>query len=169
MLVPQADGADNEILVGRYLQIGIIFYIVFQLPGLILWSFYMHNTILWFGLDEEVAAIAQNYTYSILLYGVVEGVNECLLEFLDVVDHEKYSTIFSVISACIHAGTLIAIAASGISNMVAIGLVQTLVELILLFANIIIVVNQGWLDDYWDGLLKTIGLKVCAGTWYKDF
>lgn len=50
-------------------------------------------------------------------------------------------------------------AASGVTSMVAIGLAQSFIELTLMFINIIFVVNQGWLDDYWEGCFKTIGLK----------
>jgi hypothetical protein len=159
VLAPQADGSGNDLLVGIYLQIGIIFYAIFQIPGFIFWSFYMYNTVIWFGFDEETAVITQNYSYSILLYLMVEGINECLLGFLDVVDHEKYATIFSVVRSFILSGSIIAMAVSGVTDMVAIGLAQSLIELTLMFINIIFVVNQGWLDDYWEGCVKTIGLK----------
>jgi hypothetical protein len=159
VLAPQADGSGNDLLVGIYLQIGIIFYVIFQIPGFILWSFYMYDAVIWFGFDEETAVITQNYSYSILLYVMVEGINECLLGFFDVVDHEKYATIFSVIRAFIQLGSIISIAASGVTDMVAIGLAQSFIELTLMFVNIIIVVNQGWLDDYWEGFVNTIGLK----------
>lgn len=164
VLVPQADGSGNDILVGTYLQIGIIFYAVFQIPGFILWSSCMYNTVIWFGFDEETATITQNYTYSILLYTMVEGINECFLTFFDVADHEKYAMIFSVIRAFILAGSLIAMALSGVTDMVAIGLAQSLIETTLMFVNIIFVVNQGWLDDYWEGFVKTSGFKVNPAT-----
>ena len=160
VLAPHADGSGNDLLVGRYLQIGIVFGILFQIPGFILWSVYMYDTIIWFGFDEQTAIIAQNYAYSILLYLMAETINECILAFFDVIDHEKYVTIFSMIRACVSSGVLVAMASFGVSNMVAIGLARTLVEITLLFANIIFVVNQGWFDDFSVGLVKTFGLKV---------
>ena len=163
-MAPQADGSGNDLLVGRYLQIGIVFSILFQIPGMIIWSFYTYSTVIWFGFDENTAVIAQNYTYSILVYLMAEAINECFLAFFDVIDHEKYVTIFSVISACTTSGILVAMASFGVSNLVAIGLAQTLVTLTLLFVNIIFIVNQGWLDDYSEGLVKTSGLNVSKGT-----
>ena len=159
VLAPQADGSGNDLLVGRYLQIGTIFYAIFQIPGFIFWSFYMYETVIWFGFDEETAVITQNYSYSILLYLMVDGINECLLTFFEVVDHEKYAMIFAVVRSIIFCCSIISMAASGVTSMVAIGLAQSFIELTLMFINIIFVVNQGWLDDYWEGCFKTIGLK----------
>ena len=158
--MPQADGSGNDLLVGRYLQIGIIFTIIFHIPGFLIWSFYAHDVIIWFGFDETTATIAQNYTYSMFLSILADAVDGCLITFFDVTDHELYVTVYYVIAKCTSAGVLVAMAFSGVSNMVAIGLAQSLVSLTLLFVNVIIVVNNGWLDDYSEGLVKSFGLKV---------
>ena len=160
MLVPQADGAGNDLMVGRYLQIGIVFTILFVIPGLLVWSFFMYDTIIWFGFDEATATIAQNYTYSILLAKMAENIDECLIEFLDVIDRELYITIYSVVSEIVSTGMLVAIAYSGMSSMVLIGVVETAVRVTLLVTNLAIIINKGWLDDYEEGLFKTCGLKV---------
>ena len=160
ILVPQADGCGNDLLVGRYLQIGIIFSLIFQLPGLVLWCFYAHDAVIWFGFDEETAVIAQHYTYSILIAAVVEDMDEILAEFLDVIDREKYVTVFSAISEVFAIIVLVGLAYSGVTNMVVFGLAETALELLTMFINIIYIVNKGWLDDYSEGLVKTLGFKV---------
>jgi len=159
ILVPQADGSNNDLMVGRYLQIGIVFTILSQIPGSLLWSFYMYDTVIWFGFNERTALIAQNYTYSILIMKLANDVNECFFSFFDVMDREIFVTVYKLISECTSTGVIVAMAYFGVPNMVAIGLTQSLVELTLLFVNIIIVVNNGWLDDYSEGLVKTFGLK----------
>lgn len=159
VLVPQADGCGNDLMVGRYLQIGMIFSILFQIPGWLLWSFYTYEAMLWFNFDEVTANIAQNYTYSVLLFWMTEAISECLLTFLDVLDREKYVTVYSVVDACVSGGVLVLMAYLGISNMVAIGLGQTLVGLLMLFINIVIIVRQGWFESYCEGLTETFGLK----------
>jgi len=159
VLVPQADGSGNDLMVGRYLQIGIVFSILFQIPGFVIWSLYMYDVILWFGFDEITANIAQNYSYSIILYKLADDINECLITFLDVIDHEKYVTLYSVISQCLSAGAIIGLSLYGVTDMVAIGFAQAFVALLLLFVNTTIVVNKGWLDDYSGGLVKSFGLK----------
>lgn len=160
VLVPQADGSGNDLMVGRYLQIGIIFTILFDIPGFVLWSYYMYDAVLWFGFDEETATIAQNYTYSVLVAYLVEDIDECFREFLDVIDREKYNTIYSVVSDSVATGVVAAMAYSGVSNMVVIGMAQSNANLFFLLVNVIIIVRKGWLDDYTDGLVSSFGLKV---------
>lgn len=159
ILVPQADGAGNDLLVGRYLQIGIVFTILLEIPGFLIWSFYMYDTIIWFGFDETTAIIAQNYAYGTFIMMLADDINNCLVRFLDVLDREKYITIYSVISECIAGGVLVALAWYGVSDMFIIGLAESLVSVTVLFVNITIVMNKGWLDDYMGGLVKSFGLK----------
>jgi len=159
VLVPQAEGSDNDLMVGRYLQIGTMLNILFQIPGFLFWSFFMYDTIIWFGFDEATAIISQKYTYSSLMFLLVEHIDECLMMFLDVNDREKYVTIYTVIRECLFVGVIAAMAYNGVSNMVAIGLAQTLVAVTILFVNIMIVVNKGWFDDYSEGLFKSSGFK----------
>lgn len=151
-------------MVGRYLQIGMIFSILFQIPGWILWSFSTYEAMLWFNFDEVTATTAQNYTYSVLLFWMTEAISECLLTFLDVLDREKYVTVYSVANACVSGGVLVLMAYLGISNMVAIGLGQTLVGLSMLFINILLIVRQGWFERYCEGLTETFGLKVSSSS-----
>ncbi len=147
-------------MAGRYLQLGIIFAIIFQIPGLVVLSFYMYETIIWFGFDEETAIISQHYMYSIILGKLVYNVDLCLTEFLDVIDRELYVTIYCVVTQCFTTGILAAIAYSGVTSMVSIGLAETAVYVTTLLVNFIIIMNKGWLDDYEEGLFKTSGLKV---------
>ena len=168
VLVPQADGCGNDLLVGRYLQIGVIFSILFQIPGLLLWSFYTYDTIIWFGFDEATAAIAQDYTYSVLLLAVIEDVDDCVTGFLDVIGREKYVTVYCVISEFVSTGLLVAVAYSNVASMVAVGLAETVVALTAMFLNIIYIVNKGWLDDYIEGLVRTFGLKVSKNSSFVD-
>ena len=120
----------------------------------------MYDIMLWFNFDELTAEIAQQYTYSIFLYWIAESVNECLLEFLDVTDREKYVTIFAVVQAFISSGTIVAMSTLGVSNMVAIGLAQSFVRITIMFVNFLIVSKKGWFDHVSEGLVKTFGLKV---------
>ena len=61
LLVPQAHGADNPLMVGRYLQLVIVIYNIMQIPAAIIWGFWTYDAIIWFGYDEETAEIGQYY------------------------------------------------------------------------------------------------------------
>lgn len=158
-LVPQADGTGHDLMVGRYLQLGILFHTLFQIPGAVIWSFLAEDAILWFGFDEETAAIGQKYAYTVIIYLAVEGVNNCMLTFLDLIDRERYSTIFSFVVGAVSTFVVIVLAAIGVKDMVVIGLAQSLTACLLVLINCRIMVKRGWLDDYWTGLVQTAGFR----------
>ena len=70
LLVPQAHGADNPLMVGRYLQLVIVIYNIMQIPAAIIWGFWTYDAIIWFGYDEETAEIGQYYGTCLTWVGV---------------------------------------------------------------------------------------------------
>ncbi|KAL3920484.1 MAG: hypothetical protein SGILL_003239 [Bacillariaceae sp.] len=159
VLVPHADGAGNDVLVGRYLQLGLFFYTIMTIPGVIIWALLTEETVLWFGFDEETASIGQDYAYTLLIYLFVQGVFECFTEFLNTLGHERYATIFTVIAAVAETVAIIVIAVLGVKDLVVVGLVQVAVGIIAMLSNIGIIMYKGWLENYWEGLIRTNGLK----------
>jgi Na+-driven multidrug efflux pump len=158
---PQAHGAKNNLLVGRYMQIGIIFYILGSLPGVLIWSFLTDETVLWFGFDEETASLAQGYAFPYLAIELFSGIDGCLHEFLDITDHEKYSTVVQILHFALQTIAVIVLAtAGGTKDLMLIGTAQAYIGLMMMVANYAIVLYNGWLDDYWGGLALTLSLKV---------
>jgi Na+-driven multidrug efflux pump len=160
VLGPQADGAGNDLLVGRYLQLGIIFFLLGTIPGMLIWSFLTERAVLWFGFDQETADIGQAYAYPFFAISIFDGLDGCLHEFLDIMDHEKYSTVVQILHFAFQTLALIVLATAGYNDLVAIGIVQAFVALIMTIANFSYVIYKGWLDDYWEGLVLTFSLRV---------
>jgi hypothetical protein len=159
-LGPQADGAGNDLLVGRYLQLGIIFYTLAAIPGVIIWSIWAEEAILWLGFDEETARLGQGYAYPLLAVVIFGGVDACLHEFLAIMDHEKYSTIVQILHFASETLAVVVMAAAGWKDLVVIGIVQAFMGFLMMIANFSIVAYKGWLDEYWEGLALTLSLRV---------
>jgi hypothetical protein len=159
VLVPHADGARNDLLVGRYLQLGLIFYTILTIPGVIIWSLFTEDTVLWFGFDDQTAIIGQEYAYTLLIFLFVEGMFECSSEFLNALDHEYYATIFTIAASAAETVVIIVVAVLGVKDLVVIGLVQVAIGIIALVVNLVIIIYNGWLDAYWEGIYQTNGLK----------
>ena len=51
-------------------------------------------------------------------------------------------------------------AATGYTDLVFIGIVQAFVAFLMMIANFAYVIYRGWLDDYWEGLVLTLSLRV---------
>lgn len=61
-LCSQAMGRHNYKLVGQYVQLSMLFYVISYIPFIILWWVYMPSLLLWFGFDAETAEIGKEYT-----------------------------------------------------------------------------------------------------------
>jgi len=159
VLIPHADGAGNDLLVGRYLQLGLIFYVIMSIPGVIMWAFLTEEAVLWFGFDEETASIGQAYAYTLLVTLFLEGIDECFSEFLNTLDHEFYATVFTIVASIIESIAIMVVALLGVKDLVVVGLVQVVLMALFVLVNLGIMMYKGWMDDYWDGIFRTNGLK----------
>jgi Na+-driven multidrug efflux pump len=149
--------------VGRYLQLSMIFYIVGSLPGIIIWPFLTDDTVLWFGFDEETARIAQGYAYPFLAIGIFNGINDCVHNFLDIMDYEKYSTVCQLLHFGCQTLVVIIMAAAGSKDLVMIGIAQAFIACITMISNLAFVLYKGWMDPYWEGFFLTLSLRVSLG------
>jgi hypothetical protein len=159
VLVPHADGAGNDLLVGRYLQLGCVFYTLMTIPGVIIWAFCTEAAVRWFGFDDETAIIGQEYAYTYLIYLFVDGIIHCFAEFLNTLDHERYATVFTIVAKAAESLALLAITMVGVKDLVAVGLVQVAVSCIAMVVNFAIIMRKGWLEPYWEGFIRTNGLR----------
>jgi len=159
VLIPQADGARNNLMVGRYMQLAMIFYLITAIPGAIFWYFYTEKAVLWYKFDEETAKMAQLYYFATVPVYATYGIDAVLYELLNTVGHEKYSTWFTVISSCIHTGIVIGMLYLGVTDIYYLGLFESVSAIISLIVNFTFIVRSGWLNSYWEGLFKTNGLR----------
>eukprot|EP00980_Cylindrotheca_fusiformis_P019009 scaffold6374_cov121-Cylindrotheca_fusiformis.AAC.10 len=158
VLGPQADGARNNLLVGRYMQLGFIFYTLASIPGIIIWSIYTEDAVQWFGFDEETAKLAQGYAYPLLAMCLFEGAGEVLDAYLEFMDHEKFVMVMTILAAVAESLVVIIMAVAGWKDLVFVGVVQAMVSFLIMISIICYVLYKGWLDDVWDGIALTWGL-----------
>jgi uncharacterized membrane protein len=78
---------------------------------------------------------------------------------LNALDHEYYATIFTIAASAAETVVIIVVAVLGVKDLVVIGLVQVAIGIIALVVNLVIIIYNGWLDAYWEGIYQTNGLK----------
>ena len=165
---PQAKGVGNDKLIGQYLQLSILFYVLFAIPIAILWIARTKDVILWFGFDEDTAHIGQLYAIPFNLYNMLTGVDACIREWLNFDGHEYYSLGCGVVQCIIHLITFIGLGSKGsalhIDDLAVIGYVQFSLEVVFLVGKYYFIIEFGWLDRYWDGLIDTSAFKVRCHT-----
>lgn len=139
------------------MQLGLVFYTLCNIPGIIIWCMYTVPAVKWLGFDEETAQIAQGYAYPLLAMGFFEGAGEVLDAFLEFMDHEKFAMFMDILANAVETGIIVAMAMMGIKDLVLIGIIQALASFLIMITIISVVLYWGWLDDYWEGIVLTWG------------
>lgn len=159
ILIPQANGARNNLLVGRYMQLGIIFYLITALPSAVFWSFYVDDAVRWYQFDDATAEIALKYFWATLPGYVTYGIDAVLYEFLNTMGHQKYVSWFTIVSEPLYTGVFVALLHLGFTELYYIGILETFSGIVCLVINVGLMLRNGWLEQYWEGLVQTNGLK----------
>lgn len=159
-LVPQAEGARNPLLVGRYLQLSLLMYCIMSLPVILIWSLWTENAVIWFGFDEETARISQEFAYPFLVIMCLGGFDHSIHEYLSCTGREKFSTGVQIMYYLVECLGVVVAVTFGSTNLLVIGIIQAALGLVLTVLNFAYVVQQGWLDHIWEGFTHTLSLKV---------
>lgn len=159
-LVPHADGAGNDVLAGRYLQLALIFCSITSIPTILVWSHNVGVAVLWFGFDEETATLSQRLAYSMLVIVFVRSIDHGIHQFLNVTGHEKYSTIVQILHYTIQSVSIVGAVSLGIKDLMYVGLIQALLGVLLSLASFTFILLRGWTDKYWEGFAQTLSLRV---------
>jgi len=77
-LLSHSIGSGNRTLTGQYVQLSIELYVLFFIPFLFLWYFFIEDTLMLLGFDAEVAAIGKAFAVPYLFAALLNGVLECI-------------------------------------------------------------------------------------------
>ncbi len=154
-----AYGAENYFMVGQYVQLATILYTVCQIPCFILWGSFMKEIVLLFGFSEGVADMAAKFVLVCLPLEITEGIHECLMDFLEVVEHELYANAFSCIAAIVEVVLIWVGLHYYDADLVFLGLICLGNSVFFLVLNVMFCIALGWLEKYEAGLIRSFSLK----------
>lgn len=127
----------------------------------------MYQVVLWFGFDEETASISQRFASPFLLHMFLTGLDRGIHLFLNVTGHEGYSTVVQILHYAMQTASVITVVSLGLKDLFYVGLVLAFVCLFVSIANFLFVVYRGWMDTYWEGLVRTLSLRVSHFVTYE--
>ncbi|KAL7537055.1 hypothetical protein ACHAXR_010152 [Thalassiosira sp. AJA248-18] len=149
-----AFGARNYKRCGEYLINSCICYMLCEIVFACVWSIAISPAILMMGFGEEVAELAQGYVYVKVAVNLLEGVEEAILDFLEVVEYEAYANIMYCTNSIVEV-VLVGVAATLFdANLVMIGLTCLINQVFFLIVNIVVPKMMGWLAIFESGLYK---------------
>jgi len=152
-LAAQALGRGNRKLVGQYVQLSMVLYVICYLPFVVLWWIYMSDLILWLGFDQDTAMIGQEYTRIYLFLELLDGVDESIHGLLDVIDLESYSTLIGVSHEFVTFLDILLVTIMAKPSLMVVGMIEVFVSLIFIGINVGTIAWRGWFNPYKEGLI----------------
>ena len=154
-----AYGAENHPLVGQYLQLSCLFYVLCQIPFVVMWSFVMDDIMLLLGYDQDVANIAQKFAWTFVAVEVMRGINVAYYDFLELIEREAYANVINCMEEVFDLGFVTLLAMTTEATLPAIGLVMLLNSSVFLLVNVVITSCKGWTEPFEFGMIGQLALK----------
>ena len=154
-----AFGARNYELGGKYAQIACVAFVLCEIPMAFVWGFSIAPILRLMGFPEEVATLAATYIWVQVAVNMMKGLNEGVLDFLEIIEHEQYSNIMFCIVAFVQLGLVAAVAITTDTSLVMLGLVMLAVQAAFFFINVLIPIKMGWLRRFETGLFGSFSCK----------
>ena len=156
---------SNKKLVGEYVQLSVIFSILFTIPISLTWFFCMEPVLEWIGFDETTVRIGKDFAMVLIADHLFVGINESIHALLDTINLQGYSTILTAVEELTSFLLILFLALFGSPSLQTVGMVHFLVAVAFLLINISIIVYKGWFEPYLEGMTNTFALKVSIGCW----
>lgn len=164
-LVPHAIGAGNNYLVGQYMQITIVLYLVFSIPSFVFWWIFVKEGCMWFGFSERVGCIAEEYLKVALWNDFTEMLAETYHGLLEVTEHEAFSAVMGIVEGLVTTTIIffvlkfhetLGFERPTLTHMAYVDICCS----IFFFSITLVYVNwKGWIKEYEDGMIRNIALK----------
>jgi len=147
-----AYGAENYELLGQYVQTSCIGYLLGEIPFAFIWGMTIGKIMLLMGFSEDVAVLSQDFVFIRVAINMVMGVNEAVLDFLEVVEKEKYANVMYCLQYVFQLGLVALFTVKLEADLIVLGLVILTNQTLFFFLNVLIPNKMGWLAHFELGL-----------------
>jgi hypothetical protein len=153
-------GTENGKLTGEYVQLALIFTIVFTVPFMFLWGFITDDVMKLFGFDDITAEIGQSFALPYLWSKSLQLVTKCFHSVMNVHDLEVASAVVLVIAEVLELVAVLIFALFWNPSLRDIGLVFVAAEFLCLLVTLALIGCKGWFRPFYHGFFRSFALKV---------
>ena len=156
-----AIGARNYFLAGQYVQLCQLMYVLTNIPIILLWKYYLYDAMIWLEMNESTATMGAEWANIAIYSYVVAGLDNCLYQFLNLIDKERYTSGFGIFGAVVHTITIaLLLQFNQKAGLKEIAYVHLVLSIIGLGCNFAFITYKGWLDLFWEGMVKQLSFRV---------
>mmetsp|Transcript_9195 Transcript_9195/g.19801 ORF Transcript_9195/g.19801 Transcript_9195/m.19801 type:complete len:1228 (+) Transcript_9195:94-3777(+) len=154
-----ARGADKKALVGEYIQIAFLLWLVGFIPHCAFWSIYTEPMMRLFGFDEEIAQAAVSYVRIGLLGDLIGEAASCLHTIFYVEDYVMLSTVIELVDSIYYLVAVVIAFLFFEPSLNDLAWIYNGIALLFLIVPLVVISHSGWFTEYLPGLFKTFGLR----------
>eukprot|EP00816_Leptocylindrus_hargravesii_P006185 CAMPEP_0196820402 /NCGR_PEP_ID=MMETSP1362-20130617/75086_1 /TAXON_ID=163516 /ORGANISM="Leptocylindrus danicus, Strain CCMP1856" /LENGTH=349 /DNA_ID=CAMNT_0042199269 /DNA_START=541 /DNA_END=1587 /DNA_ORIENTATION=- len=137
-------GTGNNYLCGQYVQISIVIYVIYSIPTMTLWCFFIGDFMLWMGLDKGVSQLGVDYTRVVVFHFKSEGIGEAIMALLDVTGHASFGTIIDIVEGLTDTLIVAVVVTTSQAGLTTIALIHLGVSLLSLLFALVFSYLRGW-------------------------
>jgi hypothetical protein len=152
--------AGNKKLAGQYLQLSIVFSILFSGVSIAFWMTFASDILEWFGFDQETTSMGQDFATLLVLRDLIRGVALNVHSFLYVIGLDVYSSLVTTLEeVATTVAVVLAILVWG-STLETVGIIYIISAYSILILNLVIIKGEGWFHEFRHGLVRPSALLV---------
>jgi Na+-driven multidrug efflux pump len=159
-LCTAAIDVENKKLAGQYVQLSIVFSILFSGVNIAVWMLFAGDVLEWFGFDQETVSIGEDFATLLVLRDLIRGVAWSVHSFLYVIGLDVYSTVMTTLEEVVTTvAVVLAILLWG-STLETVGIIYIISAYSILILNLVVIKGEGWFHEFRDGLVRPSALLV---------
>ena len=159
-LCSQAVGSKNHKLAGQYVQISCVLFTLCMIPNIVVWWFFTDDVVKLFRFDDATAQMAQDYARYYLFIQLVEGYDEAYSSLLEVIGHERWSTLMSILGEIVATCVILAFMLTQKITLSDVGTIELAITVLFFGLNLVFTNWFGWMKKHIEGMFRSNALKV---------
>lgn len=159
-LCTAAIDAGDKKLAGQYVQLSIVFSILFSGVNIPFWMIFVGDVLKWFGFDQETTSIGQDFATLLVLRDLIRGVALNVHSFLYVIGLDVYSTVMTTLEEVVTTVAIVLAILIWESTLETVGIIYIISAYSILILNLVIIKGEGWFHEFRHGLVRPSALFV---------
>ena len=161
-----AQGGDAGFVeAGKYIQLSLLAQIVFGMPLLFVWVFFIDDAVSWLISSPRIASLASSYTKVIIIDYILQSLSKSFMLIFHLTAQARFETSVDLCGTLSSlTAVVLAVTFSNTPSLVLIGWIQVIIGITKIAVKFTYIALKGWIQPYAKGLLGPLSLFVSTSS-----